>query len=797
MWAMRQALSMQLLKLISNQGLTVAPARKSGENNQEIIMKEKDASDLPLIAHVRRNPDGTWSSPHSLQDHVKNTASLAAKFAESFNSSEWARICALFHDAGKARDEWQLYLRRKSDYWEDEANLKSGSNRIEHSAAGAKLAEEVLGKGIGRILSYCIAGHHAGLPDLEGDNSSLLNRLEGARTENIQSLFKNMVSTEFLDKNHLSPPWRLNQQEQQSVLMSLWIRMLFSSLVDADYLDTESYMDPERVSSRGKYPSFNKIKKRFDVFIEKKIRGSLENSDSHVNQIRRHVLDQCRLAGSWEPGFFSLTVPTGGGKTLSSMAFALEHAIINKKNRIIYVIPYTSIIEQNAQEFRKALGDDAIIEHHSNIAEEVDNEKTRLAAENWDAPVIITTTVQFFESLFAAKPGRCRKLHNIANSIVIFDEAQLVPPEHLKPLLETLDALIAKFGVSAVFCTATQPVFEKQANFHSFPGLRNGKVREIIQDVPSVFAAMKRVALEIPEDLSTPLPWEKLAEDLKKETQVLCIVSDRTSCRELHALMPEDTYHLSALMCAQHRSEVINEIKSKLKKGEQIRVISTQLIEAGVDIDFPVVYRSIAGLDSIAQSAGRCNREGSLNAAGKLGRVVLFIPPRLPPRGILRKASETTQILLKKGLSDPISHDAFKAYFSELYWKMNSLDVYGICDLLYPQPPDLKIMFRTVANKFRIIDDGIMKTIIIPYKKGADLIGVLRNAGPSSGILRKLQRYTINVYDRQFEQMRARESIEEIFPGIWILRESCMMEYSPKVGLLAEEVPNDPQLFIG
>ncbi|SLM14466.1 CRISPR-associated helicase Cas3 [uncultured spirochete] len=790
-------LYIKLPKLISKADWVVAPAQKTGENDQEITMSEKDTSCMQAIAHVRKNPDGSWAAPHSLQEHIKNTATRAAKFAESFNSSEWARSCGILHDAGKARDEWQLYLRRKSDYWEDEANLKNGSNRIEHSASGAKYAEEVLGKGIGRILSYCIAGHHAGLPDLEGDNSSLLNRFEHAKTEDIQCWYKDSVIRELPDKKHLSPPWKLNQQEQQSILMSLWIRMLFSCLVDADYLDTESYMEPERVSSRGKYPSLSEIKTRFDDFIKKKIRDSLAKGDTPVNQIRRHVLDQCRLAGSWEPGFFSLTVPTGGGKTLSSMAFALEHAIIHKKERVIYVIPYTSIIEQNANEFRKALGNDAIIEHHSNIAEDVDTGKARLAAENWEAPVIVTTTVQFFESLFAAKPGRCRKLHNIANSIVIFDEAQLVPPEHLKPILETLDALVAKFRVSAVFCTATQPVFEKQKDFPSFPGLSNGKVREIIKDVPSIFSAMRRVAVKIPEDLSTPLSWEKLADALKKEPQVLCIVSDRRSCRELHALMPEDTYHLSALMCAQHRSEVINEIKGKLKRGDQVRVISTQLIEAGVDIDFPIVYRAIAGLDSIAQSAGRCNREGYLNASGKLGRVVLFIPPRLPPQGILRKASETTLILLKQGLSDPISHEAFKAYFSELYWKLNSLDLYGICDLLYPQPPALGIMFRTAADKFRIIDDSAMKTILIPYEKGASLIRELKQIGPSSRILRKLQRYTVNVYANQFERMRARESIEEIFPRIFVLRESCMLEYSLKVGLLADDVPNDPQLFIG
>jgi len=760
-------------------------------------MKETNETNSPIIAHVRKNQDGSWAEPHALQEHIMNTATMAAKFAQSFNSSDWAKSCAFLHDAGKAKDEWQVYLRRKADYWEDEATIQGGSNRLEHSASAAKLAEEVYGKGIGRILSYCIAGHHAGLPDLEGDASSLLNRLEQAKTDDIPQWYRNLISSELSNIKHLTPPWKLNQQEQQSVIMSLWIRMLFSCLVDADYLDTESYMSPELFLQRGKYPSLFDIKTRFDDFMINKIQASQIGGDTPVNKIRRSVLDQCRLAASMEPGFFSLTVPTGGGKTLSSMAFALEHAIKYKKERIIYVIPYTSIIEQNANEFRKALGDDAIIEHHSSIAEDVDTNESRLATENWDAPVILTTTVQFFESLFAAKPGRCRKLHNIANSIVIFDEAQLIPSEHLKPILETLDALVTKFNVSVVFCTATQPAFEKQKEFPSFPGLSNGCVREIIQNVPMLFSSMKRAAIEIPEDISTPLAWENLADTLKKEAQVLCIVSDRRSCRDLHALMPEDTYHLSALMCAQHRSEVIDEIKQKLKRGEQVRLISTQLIEAGVDIDFPIVYRAIAGLDSIAQSAGRCNREGILKKVGKLGRVVVFIPPRLPPKGILRKATETTQILFKNGLSDPISHEAFKSYFSELYWKINSLDAYNICELLYPHPPSLGVMFRTAASKFRIIDDSSMKTILIPYKKGAGLIRELKQIGISSRILRKLQRYSVNIYNNQFDGLRTRESIEEIFPGIFALKESCLLEYSLKTGLLIEEVPNDPEIFIG
>lgn len=405
---------------------------------------------------------------------------------------------------------------------------------------------------------------------------------------------------------------------------------------------------------------------RFNSYMETITKDALEKADTPVNRARQRVLADCRSASKLEPGFFSLTVPTGGGKTLSSMAFALEHAVRFGKERVIYVIPYTSIIEQNADVFRKAVGDEYIIEHHSNLDENDSTPKARLAAENWDAPIIVTTSVQFFESLFAAKPSRCRKLHNIVNSVIVLDEAQLVPTEYLEPILATMKLLCEHYNVTFVLCTATQPAFETQDDYPQFPGLPKGSVREIIQDVPGLYRELRRVEV-LPIDTKTVWTWQEIAEKLKSFDKVLCVVSDRKSCRELHALMPKGTYHLSALMCAQHRSDCIADIKEKLKTTEPVRVISTQLVEAGVDIDFPVVYRAMAGLDSIAQTAGRCNREGKLKTNGGLGRVVVFTPQRKAPAGILRKATETTARLLDSGLKDPISHEAFGPYFSELY----------------------------------------------------------------------------------------------------------------------------------
>jgi len=323
------------------------------------------------------------------------------------------------------------------------------------------------------------------------------------------------------------------------------------------------------------------------------------------------------------PGIYTLTVPTGGGKTLSSMGFALNHAVKYGKHRVIYVIPYTSIIEQTADQFRAIFGE-AVIEHHSNLDstdEAKENARSRLACENWDAPVIVTTTVQFFESLFASRTSRCRKLHNIVNSVVILDEAQLLPPDFLAPILEALKELQKNYGVTVVFCTATQPALgpHKTMDF-DFKGIDG--MKEIMDDPAMLHKALKRTEIRQVRNLE-PLTWDDVAGEITNNESVLCIVNRRDDARTLWELLPEGSIHLSALMCGAHRVRKIKEIKERLRNGVPTRVVSTQLVETGVDVDFPVVYRAMAGLDSIAQAAGRCNREG-LRAKGK---VFVFTPP--------------------------------------------------------------------------------------------------------------------------------------------------------------------------
>ena len=719
---------------------------------------------------------------------LTRNSKLAADFAEEFDSREWGYALGFLHDCGKATQEWFEYLGKKSGY--DEEASSEAPGRVEHSGLGAKLAEEVFGKGVSRPLSYCIAGHHAGLPDWIGSGSQavLAYRLQNSKTKGICEEFKKLLP----DLCPKSLPWKFIID---GLDMSLWIRMLFSCLIDADRLNTEKYMSPEQSKYREGYSTIVELLKHFNDYMMTKTQKPKGFFDERVYEARQQVFADCRKAAEMESGFFSLTVPTGGGKTLSSMAFALEHAKHHSKKRIIYVIPYTSIIEQNAQVFKEVFGDDEIVEHHSNLDDDETTIRSRLAAENWDAPLIVTTSVQFFESLFSAKPSRCRKLHNIVNSVIILDEAQLIPTDYLRPILETMRILVEHYRVTFVICTATQPVFEKQKEIPDFPGLPKGSIREIIQDVSGLYKNLERVKLELPKKVAVPVEWKSLAEELSGYDQVLCIVSDRKSCRELHALMPKGTYHLSALMCAQHRSEAITEIKENLAKGEIVRVISTQLVEAGVDMDFPVVYRALAGLDSIAQAAGRCNREGKLNAEGKLGRVVVFKAPRKAPAGILRKASETAEGMIYQEMENPIDRSVFPKFFSKLYWKANSLDAMKISKLLKPDSFELGIQFRTAADKFKIINDENQQNIMVPYLEGEKWIKLLKKGEiPRAKCLRKLQRYTINLYSEQFNKLQNRGSLEEITLGIFALNNK--VEYNDQIGLLIDEMPNDPEDFM-
>lgn len=732
-----------------------------------------------FLAHVRQDDHGQWLE-HSLEEHLRGVATLADSFASAFSAGDWANLAGLWHDLGKYRESFQCYIRSASGYDAD-AHIETAPGKVDHSTAGALYAIERM-KGLGRILAYLIAGHHAGLPDwqsAERPSASLANRLQQSGLL-ADALAKKAPPAEILN----APLPTSNPGSERD--HALWIRLLFSCLVDADFLDTEQFMTPEKFKLRGQYPALTELEPRFATHMAML---SSKVADTPVNQMRALVLERCQTAAEQPPGLFSLTVPTGGGKTLASMAFALRHAQRHGKRRILYVIPYTSIIEQTAEVFRQVFGADAVLEHHSNFDSEKENLRSRVACENWDAPVIVTTNVQFFESLFAARPSRVRKLHNILDSVVILDEAQLLPPDFLTPILGVICQLSRYYGVSLVLCTATQPALSSYRGFDfRFDGLDN--VREIVGDVTTVHTLhqnLRRATIHLPTDFNVPTAWEMLAAELEQHPRVLCIVDRRDDARILHGLLPPDTIHLSGLMCGQHRSDVIANIKQRLQNSsDPLRVISTQLVEAGVDLDFPVVYRALAGLDSIAQAAGRCNREGRLLS---LGRVVVFVPPTQPPAGHLRQACDAGRQILQRLPSDPLAPALFTEYFKSIYWRKGNegLDRKSILPLL-KNNQRMEFSFRTAADQFQLIAET-QSPVLVRYGASVDLLERLNHShdGLERKLLRQLQRYVVNIPSRIHRRLLAEGAIAERQPGVYV---EVAPLYDPAIGLRVEQTIN-------
>ncbi|MDQ6960971.1 MAG: CRISPR-associated helicase Cas3' [Mariprofundaceae bacterium] len=705
---------------------------------------------------------------HLLEDHLLKVAKRATENSIPFHSGQWAELAGRWHDLGKYSATFQKMIYEANGM---DAHIEpEGIQRRNHSTAGALYAVKQLGIA-GHVLAYLIAGHHAGLPDwykTDAPGGALSERL--ADHDFLEDALKETIPDEIL----------AGSMPDQAFVggsdgFALWVRMLFSSLVDADFLDTESFYDQKQSNKRSHYPLIPELKKQFDQYMQTMLTKA-ENTT--VNRIRRSILDDCRRAARRDSGIFSLTVPTGGGKTLSSMAFALDHAIKHQKSRIIYAIPYTSIIEQTADTFREIFAD-GVIEHHSSLDPDKETHQSRLASENWDAPIVVTTNVQFFESLFAARTSRCRKLHHIANSIVILDEAQLLPPEFLQPILKVMNLLSQHYNVSFVLSTATQPALNNDIKDPfgrvKLKGLQN--VGEIISDPDTLYRQLERVHVTLPQDFHQPNTWDDIADEIMVHDSALVIVNSRKDARALFKLIPE-SIHLSALMCGEHRSQVISEIKQKLKDGIPIRVVSTQLVEAGVDLDFPVVYRALAGLDSIAQAAGRCNREGELP---KKGEVVVFVPPNPPPAGHLLRAAQKTVSLLYDNQSDPLARENFTKFFTSFYYE-SCLDKADIEGLLQPERDLSNVQFRTAAMKMKLIDDT-GQTVFVRYNETSEnLLDDLKKWGPNREMMRKLQRYTVTVPEYALKQLLACGDIQETGSNLYV--QVCAELYHPDLGLL-------------
>jgi CRISPR-associated endonuclease/helicase Cas3 len=694
-----------------------------------------------FFAHSGKTADRVdWQR---LSGHLFAVAKLASQFAEPLGLQRGAYFAGLYHDLGKYCAQFQL-------------RLNGEDIRVDHSTAGAV---EMLGgavaapgdKAMAELIAYCIAGHHAGLPDRLNDSAACLDRRVKTDLPKLDPVWKDELAE---DVSGLVPAM-INSFPRDGMAFSLSVmtRMIFSCLVDADFKDTEAFYAGLENRQPGRawqqlQDLLPELLSRFEVLMDDK-----RDLTKPVNRLRAEILGHVRAKAEEVPGLFTLTVPTGGGKTLASLGFALDHALLHGHRRIIYAIPFTSIIDQTAAVFRDVLGDAHVLEHHSAIDEENSSlgrkedrqqaDKLKLAMEDWAAPVVVTTNVQFFESLFAAKSSQARKLHNIAGSVIILDEAQTIPRPLLKPAVRMLDELARSYGCTIVLCTATQPALGKDRMEGGLPLAG----RELAPDPHGLAKKLRRATIQMTGEMSN----SDLAGVLEREDKALVIVNSRKHALELfrEAWQAEldGLFHLTTRQCAAHRRQILEDVKGRLKQEGPCRVIATSLIEAGVDVDFPKVWRAEAGLDQIVQAAGRCNREGTHRSEDST--VTVFSAPDHPPPPDIRSLTGDMGRILQDYAEDLLSLAAIEAYFSEVYWRLGDkgLDFKKILEDFSVSPRrGTDFAFRTVAEKFRMIESG-MVPVIIPWDgkaaKAIRLLGV--DAVPSGKLARDLQTYVVQV----------------------------------------------------
>ncbi|MCC4767038.1 CRISPR-associated helicase Cas3' [Methanosarcina sp. DH1] len=748
-----------------------------------------------------------------LKVHLENVADIASGFSREFNAEQFGYASGLLHDIGKYSPEFQRRL--------DGVKI-----RVDHSTAGAQEARKLYGIFQSRILEYIITGHHGGLLNYGTKECGLDERLSRPFLSDY-SAYKSEILVPDLNKVR---PSLTPINNKIGFAISFYTRMLFSCLVDADFLDTERFISPDKSYFRGQHESFDKLFTKFDNYMKTKLSTAAENS---INRYRREIYEQCIEKAELPPQMFSLTVPTGGGKTLSSMAFALNHLKKHNLNRILYVIPYTSIIEQNADIFREIFGNQNVLEHHSNYdpknekSENTDvaQEKLKLSSENWDIPIIVTTNVQFFESLFSNRVSRCRKLHNLAKSVIILDEAQMLPTSFLKPCLAALSELVVNYGSTVVICTATQPNLNELLD-------QRVKPVEIIHSPQELYEAFRRVHVADLGDISD----SDLSARLKAHNQVLCIVNTRKHAQNLYEQLSKSDncyhlsarlsaklkahkqvrcivntrrkhaqnlygqlsksnscYHLSARMCPVHRRKKLKEIKDLLRKGAECRVVSTQLIEAGVDIDFPAVYRAMSGIDSVCQASGRCNREGKLAS----GEVYVFRSTEDYGKAThwQSRIAEIGSMVFDEW-DDPLSLPAVDRYFEKLYsYEGDGLDKKRVLPAFEERLKDVAFPFEDVANVFNLIENDTRDIIILYDEKARSIIKQIQQTGLPGKYIRNLQGYTVSVYVEEFKALEKSNAIFSIDDRFFVLKKLDDY-YSEDTGLLNRKYNDDDLLLI-
>lgn len=712
------------------------------------------------ISHIRTYNEGKHEY-QSNEEHSLGVAKLARQFACEFGMGDFGYVMGLLHDKGKEKDEFQNYIRFENKLCDKKAYTQESKA---HAYVGGLIAKKIVPM-IAPLIENPIMGHHRGLydyTDLEEEEKQMI-----PTTVKIPQFQQPSLPSWFT-------PGKLQTKDFHHIE-----RFLFSCLVDADYLDTERFMHPQQFSLRGGKASLTELLPKLNEYL-----AGFGEPKTEVNRIRNEVQMVCLERAKDAPGFYSLTVPTGGGKTLASLVWAMNHAIQHGKKRIIIAIPYTSIIVQTAAILRSIFGEENVLEHHSNVSvdDKKDNDfsqQLRLATENWDYPIIVTTNVQLFESMMASHPSDCRKLHNISNSVLILDEVQTLPTDFLQPIVDSLDTYQRLFGVSVLFTTASQPVLEENHQGTNPSIVLNGlkSIKEIIPSGWNLHDKLRRVQLNINE---TPCTYDEIATQLMQHDRVLCIVNTRRDAKEIFDRLPDEgvRIHLSRMMCPAHVSQKIQEMKQALvDSGNKIvRVVSTQLIEAGVDIDFPVVYRQEAGLDSVLQAAGRCNREGKLPICTTY---VFSLSAEHPlPRGFMTQCNNARRNM---GVNhDWFSSEAMSNYFLQLYSRVQTFDKKDMKYYLYNMK---QLMLETAAQEFQLIEDKTT-SVIVNWEEAFSLVEQLKCNVPSYTLLKKLSQYSVNLRQRDFEQMLKDGTIEPVIEGFYLA--GCSSQYNKNVGLLTD-----------
>lgn len=703
----------------------------------------------PYYAHIRQ--DG---KKQTVEEHLRGTGELCGAFASKFGQRDRGRMIGWSHDIGKCSNEFQRRL--------------AGGPRVDHATAGA--LECMKKKDV--AAAGCVAGHHSGLPDFGN------LRVDAAGSGTLAGRLKKRPGQDIpeYDWHEALPDPGTLPKYQDPFAGAFATKMLYSCLVDADYLDTERFMCGGTVS-RGDHDGLPVLMERLQAYVKPWFPAKTE-----LNEKRCRIFEQSVDAAAMEQGAFSLTVPTGGGKTIASLAFALKHALMQGMDRVIYVIPYTSIIEQNADVFRRILGEKNVVEHHSGVVLDEDGETDpnnmghRLATENWDAPVVVTTAVQFFESFYHNRSSQCRRLHNVANSVVIFDEAQMIPAGHLLPAMGVIAQLVRYFHTTAVLCTATQPVLEDL--LRSFvPDLN---VREICPDGKALYQSFRRVSYRN----GGKLPHEALCRELAEHQQVLCIVNTRKEAQEIFDDLPEGgKFHLSTLMHPNHRRATLDEVRRILKSGGICRLVSTSLIEAGVDVDFPAVYRELAGLDSVAQAAGRCNREGKRPAESSI--VTYFETERPVP--LLQQVNIGAAREALSGGKDPGDPETIRRYFT--VWRSlrgEQLDKSDAVGSLRKGIRGCIFPFETVANKFHFIDQQSY-TVYIPQGEGKELCERIRNGCADRRDYRKIGQFAVQVYGSHYGKLVSAGDVIPVHENAGVLNNLDLYRAETGLSLIVEQ----------